>query len=60
MIIDKPGMEWQVFAWGYHDGRVGDQERINSFAGNYREVYINGFNRGKEDREMLGEYIVDP
>lgn len=60
MLIDKPGMEWQVFAWGYHDGRTGDLNRTENFAGNYREVYINGLKRGMEDREMLGDFIIEP
>lgn len=57
MVIDKPGMEWQVYAWGYHDGRTGSMNRIDSFAGEYRQVYEYGFCRGEEDRQLLGEYI---
>lgn len=51
----KEGMEWQIYAWGYHDGRMGEPSRIDNFAGNYRTVYEYGLLRGKEDREMLGD-----
>lgn len=53
MNLEKPGMEWQIYSWGYHDGRMGETSRASSFADRYYTVYEYGYTRGKEDKEML-------